>query len=257
MSDKIYQIKDPIAPVRRAARKDAPLDTQALYGERVEFLNSEKDWAQVKLLSDGYIGFVPAAALSRENFEPTHRVAVPRSFAFSTANFKTPPIGTLTMGALVKVETEENGYANLHDGTYIFAAHLKPVDTRLTDFVEIAEQFVHTPYLWGGKSALGIDCSGLAQLSLFMAGINAPRDSGPQEKTLGEALPPRLGYDDIKRGDLLFWKGHVAIARGYGSMIHATAEFMQVVIEPVAAACARIEKQGTKLTSVKRLTLTA
>jgi cell wall-associated NlpC family hydrolase len=253
MPEKIYQIYEPLAPVRRAARPDAPLDTQALYGERLEFLNSEKDWAQVRLLSDGYIGFVPADSIARENYEPTHLVTVPRTLVFSQPDLKIPPSSALTMGALVKIESETNGFAQLHDGVYVFAQHLQPVDFRFTDFVAVAEQFLHAPYLWGGKSALGIDCSGLAQLSLFMTGISAPRDSGPQEKSLGEVLPAKLGPDDVKRGDLLFWKGHIAIARGYGSMIHATAHFMQVVIEPIAAAVERIAAQGISLSCIRRL----
>jgi cell wall-associated NlpC family hydrolase len=253
MPEKIYQVREPLAPVRRAARETAPLDTQALYGERVEFLNSEKDWAQVRLLSDGYIGFVPADSISRENYDPTHRVTVPRTLLFSQPDLKTPPVSALTMGALVRVEAETGNFARLYDGTYVFAQHLHPADFHFSDFVAVAEQFLFTPYLWGGKSSLGIDCSGLVQLSLFMAGIIAPRDSGPQEKALGETLPAKLGYDDIKRGDLLFWKGHIAIAQGYGSLIHATAHFMQVVAEPAATACERIEKQGTKLSCIKRL----
>jgi cell wall-associated NlpC family hydrolase len=253
MAEKIYQVREALAPVRRAARNDAPLDTQALYGERVEFMGAEKDWAQVRLLGDGYIGFVPAASISRETFEPTHHVSVPRTLSFASPDFKTPPAGELTMGAQVAVEREENGYARLRSGVYVFARHLQPLDFHFPDYVAVAELFLHAPYLWGGKSLLGIDCSGLMQMSLSMAGIPAPRDSGPQEKALGEALPMRVNYNDIRRGDLLFWKGHIAVARGYGSLIHATAHFMQVVIEPIAAACERIAAQGTPLSAIKRL----
>ncbi len=253
MENKIFQIRAPLAPLRRAGRADAPLDTQAFCGERAEFLKAEKDWAQVRLLSDNYIGFVPAEALSLTVVEPTHRVIVPHSLIFPEENFKTPPSGALTMGAEVHVEGENNGYARMAGGGYIFAQHLRALDFRFPDFVAVAEQFLHAPYLWGGKSVLGIDCSGLVQLSLFMAGMRAPRDSGPQEKALGHALSEKTPFEDIQRGDLLFWPGHVAIACGQGSMIHATAFAMQTIIEPIAAACARIAGQGMPLSAVKRL----
>ena len=250
---KIYQIQKALAPVQRAARADAPLDTQALYGECVEFLGAEEDFARVRLLSDDYIGFIPADMLSRDVFEPTHRVTVPRSLLYGDTDFKKPPVNALTMGAEVRVVGEDGKYARLHDGQFIFADHLRPLDFQAADFVTVAEQFLHSPYFWGGKSVLGIDCSGLVQTSLAMSGQRAPRDSGPQEKLLGETLPAKLAYEDILRGDLLFWPGHVAIARGYGTMIHATASFMQVVVEPIAKAVERILETDGRLSCIKRL----
>lgn len=250
---KIYQIQKMLAPVHRAARADAPIDTQALYGECAEFLEAEENFARVRLLRDDYIGFIQADMLSQEMFEPTHRVIVPHTLLYAETDFKKPSVASLTMGAEVRVIGEDEKYARLHNGSYVFAQHLRPVDFRAADFVAVAEQFLHAPYFWGGKSSLGIDCSGLVQLSLYMSGRTVPRDSGPQEKLIGEPLPAKLSYEDIQRGDLLFWPGHVAIARGYGTMIHATANVMLVTIESIAKACERIAEDGTRLSVIKRI----
>lgn len=250
---KIYQIHEPIANISRAARPDAPLDTQALYGERVEFLSAENDWARVRLLRDDYIGFMPMALLSQDIFEPTHRVIVPRTLVFTKPDLKTPPVTAYTMAAEVCVIGEDGKFSRLHSGGYVFTQHVRQLNFKAVDYVAVAEQFLHVPYLWGGRSALGLDCSGLVQLSLLMTGQNVPRDSGPQEKAIGEALPQKIPYEDIQRGDLLFWPGHVAVARGYGTMIHATADVMQVTIESINKACERILEDGMRLSCIKRL----
>lgn len=249
---KIYQIHQPLAPVQRAARADAPIDTQAIYGECAEFLGAEDEWARVRLLHDDYIGFIPASMLSQDVFEPTHRVIVPRTLIYADRDFKKPPVNSLTMGAEIRIVGEDGDYCRLHDGTFVFSQHIRTRDFKAPDFVAVAEQFVHTPYLWGGKSSLGLDCSGLVQLSFYMSGHKVPRDSGPQEKLLGETLPAKIAYEDIQRGDLLFWPGHVAIARGYGTLIHATANVMQVTIESIAKACERILDNDLRLSCIKR-----
>lgn len=253
MDNKIYQIQETIAPICRAACPDAPLDTQALYGERVEFLSSENEWGRVRLLRDDYIGFMLMSFLNHESFEATHRIIVPRTLVYASPGLKTQPAGALTMGAEVCVISEDETYARLHNGSFIFAQHMRPLGFKAVDYVAVAEQLLHAPYLWGGRSMLGIDCSGLVQLSLLMVGHHAPRDSGPQEKALGEPLPKKISYEDIQRGDLLFWPGHVAIARGYGTMIHATSHCMQVTIESINKACERILESGTRLSCIKRL----
>ncbi|MES2905534.1 MAG: NlpC/P60 family protein [Pseudomonadota bacterium] len=252
-AEKIYQIHETVANVYRAARPDAPLDTQVLYGERVEHVGTENDWARVRLLRDDYIGFMPINLLKQDIFEPTHRVIVPRTLIFAKPDLKTPPVGALTMAAEVRIIDEDGKFSRLSNGGFAFTQHFRPLSFKATDFVAVAEQFLHAPYLWGGRSVLGIDCSGLVQTSLLMAGQRVPRDSGPQEKALGEPLPQKISYEDIQRGDLLFWPGHVAIARGYGTMIHATAHVMQVTIESINKACERILEDGTRLSCIKRL----
>ncbi len=141
------------------------------------------------------------------------------------------------------------GFAINGFGWHFPASHLAPLAVKQPDFVAVAETLLGAPYLWGGKTSLGIDCSGLVQIALQAAGIEAPRDTYMQEAALGKASPPA----GLKRGDLIFWKGHVAIARDAATIIHANAHHMMVAIEPAAEAIARIKATGSDVTSVKRL----
>jgi len=120
------------------------------------------------------------------------------------------------------------------------------------DFVAVAERFVGTPYLWGGKSSIGIDCSGLAQVALNAAGTGCPRDSDLQQDGLGRALNP-AEYKQLQRGDLIYWKGHVAIVRDAGTIVHANAHHMATVVENTREAIARIKAAGSEIAAIKRL----
>jgi cell wall-associated NlpC family hydrolase len=132
---------------------------------------------------------------------------------------------------------------------FLPASHLAPLDHRETDFVAVAERFLGTPYLWGGKTNYGLDCSGLVQLALTACGIRCPRDSDMQERALGALVDMK----NLRRGDLVFWKGHVAIVRDPKTFLHANAFHMAVAVEPIAEAIARIAGAGSEVTSVKRL----
>lgn len=239
------------APLRRAPRHDAPLDTEALHGERVTVYDIDGEgWAWGQIERDGYVGYVPANALVSPGLKPTHRVSAPRTFLYLEPDIKTPPLMALSFGSLVAVKREENGFALTERGA-IFAKHLAPISRTDSDFVSSAQKFLGVPYLWGGKTSLGLDCSALVQLSLHAAGIECPRDSDMQEKALG--APVLL--EKIQRGDLLFWKGHVAIAFDSETLIHANAFHMAAAMEPLKDTLARSEKAGSKVTSVRRVPL--
>jgi cell wall-associated NlpC family hydrolase len=246
------EVLDAVVPLRQAPSHEASLDTEALKGERVVIYDRDiEGWAWGQLRGDGYVGWLPDLALVRPRTTPTHQVTALRTFAFPGPSIKLPPTETLPLGARLEVVREDKGFAVTPQRHYVPLRHVAPLGRTEPDFVAVAEGFVGTPYLWGGKTSLGIDCSGLVQVALAAAGRNAPRDSDMQEAALGEAVPldPPGGF---RRGDLLFWKGHVAIARGPDSIVHANAHHMATAIEPVAEALARIAAAGSPLRSVRR-----
>lgn len=245
-----HEVIKPIATLRRAPSHDAPLDTQALLGERiVVFETTEEGWAWGQLETDGYVGWLSVNALGKLGAAPTHKVSVPRTLAFPGPDIKLAPAAALPMGARLAIARQDERFAIAANGWHLPTGHLSPLNARQTDFVAIAEEFLHTPYLWGGKTSLGIDCSGLVQVALQAAGHACPRDSDMQEMALGKLSSP----GELRRGDLVFWKGHVAIARDSETLLHANAHHMAVAIEPTTDAVARIKAAGGDFTSVKRI----
>jgi cell wall-associated NlpC family hydrolase len=246
----IYEVIDPLADVRHAPSADAALDTQALYGERVTvYETTDEGWAWGQLETDHYVGWMPANALATPGAMPTHKVIVPRTLCFPAANIKLPPLAALPMGAALAVARQDEPFSVTHNGWFIASGHIAPLSATYRDHVAVAEMLLGAPYLWGGKSSLGIDCSGLVQVALAATGVACPRDSDMQEQTLGRPV----AVDEIARGDLVFWKGHVAIARDARTLLHANAFHMMVALEPLADAVARIAAAGHNVSAVKRL----
>ena len=245
-----YEVIVPIADMRGEPSPQAMLATQLLAGERVTVIAHHGAYARVHNEADGYEGFIEAASLAPESAPPTHRVIVPRTLVFPRPDIKAPPGTTLTLGAVLTIAGEEGRFAVTARGAHIIKDHLAPANNTAPDFVAIAETLLHAPYLWGGKSVAGIDCSGLVQLSLAMAGMSAPRDSGPQAKSLGT---PLAAGDTPRRGDLLFWPGHAAICCDEVRIIHANGHHMKVIIEDRRGAVTRIEAAGSGKPSIKRL----
>lgn len=247
------QVTAPAVWLRRAPGEDKPIDTEALFGETVRVFDEHEGWAWVQLSSDGYVGYVPSAALGEPVHEPTHRVSALRSHVYPTAEIKAPPVSALPMNAKVAVKRIDAGFAQLQGGGYLFAAHLAAVATPESDFVAVAERFLGVPYLWGGKTSLGLDCSALVQVSLNAAGIACPRDSDMQEAQLGSSLPVSRDAEALRRGDLVFWPGHVAIMADKGVLVHATAHRMMVVHEGFSEAVPRIAAAGHSISAIRRL----
>jgi cell wall-associated NlpC family hydrolase len=247
----VYEVIEAQALLRHAPSPDAALDTEALMGERVTVYEiTEEGWAWGQLVRDGYVGWLPANALGRPGRAPTHKIVALRTLAFPGPSIKLPPACALALGAHLTVTEHVGALARAERGFYVPAIHLAPLDCFETDFVAVAERFVGTPYLWGGKTSYGLDCSGLVQVALTACGIECPRDSDMQEYALGT---PVADLATIRRGDLVFWPGHVAIARDATSFIHANAYHMAVAIEPMADAIKRIGATGSEISSIRRL----
>jgi cell wall-associated NlpC family hydrolase len=253
VAGKVYEVIEAQAPLRSEPRPDAPLATEALKGERATIYDiNDEGWAWGQLAADGYVGWLPANALAPLGARPTHKVAALRTLAFPGPSIKLPPIEALPFGARLAVAHVADRMAITASGAYVPAAHLVPIESYEPDFVAVAERFLGAPYLWGGKTALGLDCSGLVQVALTACGISCPRDSDMQEAALGASINRVKGFADLKRGDVIFWKDHVAIMRDHTSLVHANAFHMAVAVEPIANAIERISNAGSEVTSIRR-----
>jgi cell wall-associated NlpC family hydrolase len=242
------------ADLRHAPAPDAPLDTQALFGEDVMLYEDHEGWGWVQLARDGYVGYMSMAALVEGRIKPTHRVTVNRSFVYPGPDLKFSARDALPLGAAVRVRATKGGFAQIDDGAFVFSAHLLPSGENQQGFVALAERLLHAPYLWGGKTSLGIDCSGLVQISLGAAGIDAPRDTDLQELALGTPIAVATDLAGLRRGDLVFWRGHVGIMRDETTLLHANAHHMLVASEPLRIARDRnLAKTSQPISAIKRL----
>jgi len=243
-----------VADLRHAPSHEALLDTQALFGEEVTLYENYEGWGWVQLAGDGYVGYMPMAALADGPTKPTHRVAVNRTFVYHCPDIKMSARRSSPLGATVRVLAIEGPFAQSGPNSFVFADHLRPYSEHEKDFVSVAERFLHVPYLWGGKTSLGIDCSGLVQIALNVAGIAAQRDTDLQEKGLGCPLAIDAELNGLRRGDLVFWRGHVGIMQDEANLLHANAHHMLVVSEPLRIARERILTQTSKpISAIKRL----
>jgi cell wall-associated NlpC family hydrolase len=254
VAGEMREVFDAQTPLRREPSPDAVLDTEALKGERVMIYDTnEEGWCWGQLESDRYVGWLPANALVAPGPEPTHRVSALRTIVFPGPSIKAPPIEMLSMGARIAITRIDEKFAITPSGFCIPKNHVVPLAVVEEDFVAVAERFVGTPYLWGGKSSLGLDCSSLVQLSLMICGVPSARDSYMQETTLGRPADTGSDFTRLQRGDLIFWKGHVAIVRDRDNLLHANSHSMSVTIEPLAPALKRISAADNPVTSVRRL----
>ena len=230
----------PAAALRTGPSADAEQVDQVLFGERFEVLEEEGAWLFGQAGRDGYLGFVEAAALRPASSRPTHRISALRTYAFAEPSIKSRASGPYSLNALVTVEAEDGKLAKVEGAGWMTAAHLSPIGVFEDDWAAVAERFVGTPYLWGGRESLGLDCSGLVQQALFACGRACPRDTD-QQQLLGAEITDA----DFDRGDLVFWKGHVALSLGDGRIVHANGHHMATVIEPLTEAIQRIDASGS------------
>lgn len=246
------QVIDVSAPLRSGPTSEASLDTEALHGERVTvYEQTEEGWSWGQLTRDGYVGWLPSNALAKEAAKPTHRVRALRTFMFPKPDIKSPPIASLSFGSEIATKREDKDFVIAENGGFIPRQHVVAMDFRESDPVEVAKRFLGTPYLWGGKTCAGLDCSGLVQLALQSAGHECPRDSDMQQK-IGKQVSFSDNEMALSRGDLIFWKGHVGFYAGEGKLLHANAFHMAVAEEPLAEAIKRIRAGGLEILEVRR-----
>ena len=248
------RLRAPVTALRPRPAPDCGIDTEIIHGETLRIFNEMEGWAYAQADRDGYVGWLSADALEPVREQATHRVTALRTFIYAGPSIKVPDPLALPQGALLTVAGFEKDFARLDGGGWVFAAHLAPVDHRAPDYVTVAEAYLGVPYLWGGRTSLGLDCSGLMQTALREAGTPAPRDSDMLERFFPHELPIADGFPGLRRGDGVFWKGHVGIMRDATTLLHANGHTMQVTSEPLAEAAERIlAKSFGAVTSIRRL----
>ncbi len=250
---ELNQIVAPSAGIRTKPHKQAPLASEALFGEKVRVFEKTSEWSWGQLQRDGYVGYLETADLSHELTDFTHRVSVLRTFVFSLPDIKSRPVFALSLNSKIKATDEEQKFVRIGKSGFIYRRHLSLAGEAERDYVSVADKFCGTPYLWGGSQFLGIDCSGLVQMSMLAAGLKAPRDSDMQEEELGFILKGAGVRQSLKRGDLIFWRGHVGIMCNSEDITHANAFHMMTITEPLDQAIQRIQRAGEQVSSFKRL----
>jgi cell wall-associated NlpC family hydrolase len=246
----VMQVARGVVELRALPHQDAGLHTQLLFGEHFTVYEDKEGWVWGQAALDLYVGYA-----RRENFDPpqspTHRVVSLATPLLNAPDVKKGTRDMLPMNAKLCVVENGDRFGRLDGGGYVFAGHIAPLDNQISDWVAEAEKFVGVPYVWGGKTSAGIDCSGLVQTALEAGGIKSPRDTDMMEAQLG--TPISLDAD-LRRGDLIFWKGHVGLMLDATRIIHANGYFMQVSIEPLALVRDRtLAKEGVSVRTIKRL----
>ena len=245
-----HRMVAPVSALRRSPADGAMQDSQLLFGEYFDVYEVKNGWAWGQAQADDYVGYVLAEdliAISNTEAAPTHKLAALRSFLYGAPDIKSRPLCGVSFGAQFCVTHSEGSFAALDDGSFVFAAHLKPLSDYESDAVAVAQRFIGAPYLWGGRESTGLDCSALVQLALGACGLACPRDSDMQQAALGRAV------DKAEAGDLVFWQGHVGLIAPSNRLVHANAHHMAVVEEDFDAARARIAANYGPVTQIKRL----
>lgn len=240
----LMRVAQPVADLLRAP--NGARERQLLLGEAFLVIDRHEGHAFGFATKDSYCGWLPDAALSRGP-EPTHWVCTPGTHLYPEPKVQAPEISALSLGAQVAVTAQHGKWAETTQG-FIPACHLLPLGQHLTDPIAVAETLLGTPYLWGGNSRSGIDCSGLAQLAHWACGIAIPGDSDLQE-SVGNALAADAL---LQRGDMLFWKGHIALVVDEARLIHANGHTMSVAYEGITACINRIQAQENRPVTHRR-----
>lgn len=245
------RVARPLVGMSDSPSAKTELINQLIFGEAFTVYDARDGWAWGEA-ADGYVGYVHMKGLRENAPEPTHRVIVRECVVREKPDVKARGVGGVPYGAQITADDTGDEYSVMEGGGYIPTAQIRPIDEVATDWVAEAESFLRTPYIWGGRNHFGVDCSGLIQISMQAAGLECPRDADMQEAALGEIVPDA---EPRRRGDLVFWKGHVGVMTDAETLFHANAHHMAAVYEPLAEAIARISAAGGgEPTLTRRLT---
>lgn len=239
--------------LRNTPSFDGRLETEILFGERFTIYEAKNGWVWGQCALDSYVGYARESEFATPATAPTHRVTAFKTALLHQPELKSAASDFLPLNAKVAVMGEEERYARIGDGLYVFAGHLAPLAHKESDWVKIAERFAGLPYLWGGKTADGVDCSGIIQLALEAGGIAASRDTDMMETSLGKSILATPDFAGLKRGDLIFWSDHMGVMLDATRLLHANATYMAVTIEPLAQAAARIARKEGAVRAIKRI----
>lgn len=246
------RIGHPIVPARLTPDRGRPRDTEFLLGEPITVFDRADGWAWVQSRRDGYVGYIDQNTVLFGAPAPTHRVSAIRSQLYPAPELKRFAIAAVPFGALVRVVDTTDRWAQIADGQWLYAAHLTPIGTYDAHPVDVAMRFQEVPYLWGGRSSEGLDCSALIQFALEACGIPCPRDTDMQEKELGRLVD--FEAEVLQAGDLAFWPGHVGIMLDSERILHANATDMATRVWTLPALRAHILAiEKTELRTVRRL----
>lgn len=228
------------------------MGSELLFGEEVTIFETRDGWAWLQNKTDGYVGYARADGLGEPAGPATHCVSALRTLLYTRPNLKSEVLDILSMNSLLRERKREDGFMELATGGWIWAAHTAAMDNHEADHGAVALRFLETPYLWGGRSSIGLDCSGLVQMALARCGKGAPRDSDMQSG-VGHAVAFEGDDTQLAHGDLVFWPGHVGIWLEGGEFVHANATDMKVSKGPFATvACHVCETTGSNITAVRR-----
>ena len=257
LSSTPYQVIASATPLRRSPSRDGARETQMLAGEVFHVQSRVDGWAQGVAALDGYEGWVKLEAMAEPALIPTHTVKTLRTYVYAEPEMKSEPLALVSMNAKIVGARREGRFIEAQRMGWVLESHLRAVGEEVEpDWVAVAERFVNTPYLWGGKESLGLDCSGLIQTAMEAAGRFIPRDSGPQEawaKANGRAVELTEDFSGLERGDLVFWPGHVGVMTDPETLLHANGHHMMTVTETLARAAKRIAFNYAPLNGVYRL----
>ncbi|MEM6534553.1 MAG: NlpC/P60 family protein [Pseudomonadota bacterium] len=250
------QVTAGVVALRKAPQPDAEMVSQALGGETVILHREEGEFGFVQNETDRYCGWALMAALSAPVLAPTHRVSAVRTYVYAQPSVKSAPIYMLSLGAhLVSEGIQDGNYIKCDRAGWVFHKHMAPLDQYEPDPADVAARFEHTPYLWGGRESLGLDCSGLMQQAFGACGIILGRDSDMQAAWSGHAIADWDGAGALRRNDLVFWKGHVGIMLDADTLLHSNGFHMRVAAEPLSQAIERIAPLYGAPTGARRLDL--